>query len=103
MATEYGNFSIYGYDIKEFYQIYPTEQLFENDYEEFHIDPHTFKPVLQIDAPVDVNNLDSGVLQNMRRQPYRNLNKIYPSKFIKTLETIAFSIDHENQYHLSIE
>ena len=28
VATEYGNVSLYGYDIKNFYKTYPTEQFF---------------------------------------------------------------------------
>jgi hypothetical protein len=33
VATEYGNVSLDGYDVKDFYRVYPTEQIFSNDYE----------------------------------------------------------------------
>lgn len=33
VATEFGNFSIYGYDIEQFYSEYPTEQILESDYD----------------------------------------------------------------------
>lgn len=96
VATEYGNFSIYGYDVKDFYQIYPTEQLFANDYEEFQIDPKTYKPVLDVDAPIDINNLDSGELQNIRHHPYAHFDKINAVNFKKNIENKKEKSKHLN-------
>lgn len=35
VGTDYGNVSLYGYDLNDFYHIYPTEQFFESDHQSF--------------------------------------------------------------------
>lgn len=72
IATEYGNVSLYGYDIKDFYNVTPVEQFFETDYENFEINPTTFNPVLSLESNVDINELSKGALCNLRKQPYGN-------------------------------
>jgi hypothetical protein len=43
VSSEYGSVSIYGYDIKKFYNLCPNEQFLITDFQKFTLDDHSMK------------------------------------------------------------
>ena len=86
VSTEYGNVSLYGYDIKEFYDRIPIEQFFENDYETIEVDPVSFKPMLNSEIPLDVNEMDRGRVKNIRLREYLNLMSLSMKEYKKSID-----------------
>jgi hypothetical protein len=68
VSSEYGNIAIYGYAVKEFYSLCPTEQFYTSDNEVFIYDEN--RVPVTIDGGIDINSIDRGPLCNVSKVAY---------------------------------